>query len=836
KKKVQPTKKRSSSENCTLQKRALQKVDRSEIIPVDTEHKSFVAINQETGTPWHFIFTDNTSHSLGTYASPYPTLLEAQNKAGANDALYVFPGSGAAYDTASSGDGGLQLKNNQRFLGSGTRHRLDSQYGPISIRALSSAMPILTNSLPQSSIINLSGTNNCEVAGFNFQGNEIKHAINGENIGGIYIVGNRFAVSSSTPGDAAIDITTVDPKGSQTYFPYESVNNVSHNLFTDSNKSLIKITGSGANGITTISNNRISNSKIDSTSIDSQSAVISINSKHTINCSNNWLTDISSTGLTCITLSTNSEKSAIIEGNNKITNCTATAGEFIGLAISTTDYGSPIESSYNYIYNCAAATNFYAASLSSVFNDSYITSENNRIIKCTANTDFQGWTASTEQGPNSLITFTSNSIQECEATEGTFYGWKGISALVTPSTPSSAFTDNSINACTAGTNFYGFYGITTSGCPVSLESNSISACTAGTNFHGFSGLSSGYYQGTLNSNSITGCIAGTDFYGWKDISYTGTGSGGITLSENAITFCKATLGKFYGFSKVYNNETNTETTITSNSNNITFCEAGTEFYGWTNIYSSESDITFNLEYNTIYSCTAGTNFYGWDDVNNNTTQKGGYKLSVLSNNQITQCTATAGAFYGFHDIAIPGAHQKLTFSSNAIQVCEAATNFYGWDALSSTGDYSQGITLSGNKITDCTAATDFYGWNVSGANLSYNSNEASNCSSTSGNLKVLTAQITPSATSSTISTSQFSTISNNIFPSNNSPTSTLSYSMDITYIQGIAACLTLTNNNCDASITVTNDMLETLTLDASNNNPIVTTVGTGTITEGSCSN
>ena len=185
KKKVQPTKKRSSSENCTLQKRALQKVDRSEIIPVDTEHKSFVAINQETGTPWHFIFIDNTSHSLGTYASPYPTLLEAQNNSKPNDALYVFPGSGAAYDTASSGDGGLQLKNNQRFLGSGTSHRLDSPYGPISIRALSSAMPILTNSLPQSSIINLSGTNNCEVAGFNFQGNKIKHAINGENIGGI---------------------------------------------------------------------------------------------------------------------------------------------------------------------------------------------------------------------------------------------------------------------------------------------------------------------------------------------------------------------------------------------------------------------------------------------------------------------------------------------------------------------------------------------------------------------------------------------------------------------------------------------------------------------------
>ena len=234
KKKVQPTKKRSSSENCTLQKRALQKVDRSEIIPVDTEHKSFVAINQETGTPWHFIFIDNTSHSLGTYASPYPTLLEAQNNSKPNDALYAFPGSGAAYDTASSGDSGLQLKTNQRFLGSGTRHRLDSQYGPISIRALSSKMPSITNSLPQSSIINLSGTNNCEVAGFDFQGNEIKHAINGEDIGGIYIVGNRFAVSSSTPGDAAIDITTVGDRAK---------NFINSNTFTNSNKDSIKITG-----------------------------------------------------------------------------------------------------------------------------------------------------------------------------------------------------------------------------------------------------------------------------------------------------------------------------------------------------------------------------------------------------------------------------------------------------------------------------------------------------------------------------------------------------------------------------------------------------------------
>ena len=580
KKKVQPTKKRSSSENCTLQKRALQKVDRSEIIPVDTEHKSFVAINQETGTPWHFIFTDNTSHSLGTYASPYPTLLEAQNKAGANDALYAFPGSGAAYDTASSGHSGLQLKNNQRFLGSGTGHTVDSQYGPISILALSSAMPILTNSLAQSSVITLADQS--VVTGFHFQGNEIKHAIFGNNNKGTVIERNVIAVSSSTPGDAAVHIESSDNT---------TENVIRFNSFTNSNKNSIKVKGRG-----TYSNNIFQNidTPYDYTAIEIEGGQTRVH--------RNIFQGITTRGdFVGCTISTTEDNSPIVMSDTTFNSVTA-SNNFYGFLFSSTGDNSAITSNANTLNKCNAGNNFYGFLFSSTGANSTISSGEPSsggnaefITACSAGTDFYGWTLSA-QGGKSPILANKNTISDCSARTGDFYGYYSLSSQY--QSVQSVFSKLTNCTATKG-NFYGWNTIH-GGLDVQVGNHILNECTAlEGDFYVCSELSS-VEKVDSSINSITSCTAGTNFYGWHNLASSGDASK-VSLKTNTITFCTAGTG---------------------------------DFYGWKNLYAS----TVSLETNTITSCTASTgDFYGW-----NATANG---LIYFASNKVSDCTSQ-GVFNG----------------------------------------------------------------------------------------------------------------------------------------------------------------------------------------------
>lgn len=124
-----------------LWERALQRVDRNEIIATDKTHRRSVAINPTTKQPYFFWFVDNTSHSNGTFESPFNTLLAAQESSNPSDIIYVFSGDG----TYTGMNQGIVLQNNQSLLGSGNRYKFRTTHGSIIVPALTSSLPLITN-------------------------------------------------------------------------------------------------------------------------------------------------------------------------------------------------------------------------------------------------------------------------------------------------------------------------------------------------------------------------------------------------------------------------------------------------------------------------------------------------------------------------------------------------------------------------------------------------------------------------------------------------------------------------------------------------------------------
>ena len=158
-KEIRQKEKTRCSQALALSERAVQPVDRNEIIPVDKKRKKTPAINPATGQPFFFLFVDNTSSSAGTFSSPYSTLLAAQLGSSPNDIIYVFPGDG----TTNGMDAGITLKDNQKFLGAGMPHTLMTTQGAITIPAFADSMPKMTNF--DGNALSLANSN--EVAGFN---------------------------------------------------------------------------------------------------------------------------------------------------------------------------------------------------------------------------------------------------------------------------------------------------------------------------------------------------------------------------------------------------------------------------------------------------------------------------------------------------------------------------------------------------------------------------------------------------------------------------------------------------------------------------------------------
>ncbi len=179
--------------NDLLLSRASFAPSRFEIPVIKKVHRREKAINPATGKPWTVWFVDNTSHSAGTYGSPFPTLLQAQNASAPNDMIYVFPGDG----TTTGMDKGITLQNGQSFFGSGIKHYFRTTHGKMMIPKMSANFPSITNTMSNSNVVTIGNGN--VVSGFNVSTN-VANAI---GIGSLLnVIDATIANNVITPGTA----------------------------------------------------------------------------------------------------------------------------------------------------------------------------------------------------------------------------------------------------------------------------------------------------------------------------------------------------------------------------------------------------------------------------------------------------------------------------------------------------------------------------------------------------------------------------------------------------------------------------------------------------------
>ncbi len=144
-------------ESALMQRRMTQPVMRNEIVPIQTTDTRFIARDPNTGEPLFFIFVDNTSNSLGTFESPYPSMALAEANSGPGDIIYVFPGDG----TSTNYDTGFVMKDRQVLQSATDTFSLFNVSVP---PLISGSNPILTNTAGDA----LTLGNGVQVAGFTF--------------------------------------------------------------------------------------------------------------------------------------------------------------------------------------------------------------------------------------------------------------------------------------------------------------------------------------------------------------------------------------------------------------------------------------------------------------------------------------------------------------------------------------------------------------------------------------------------------------------------------------------------------------------------------------------
>jgi hypothetical protein len=158
---VRPLKHRKSASCSKMQilaERSVQRVYRNEIVPVDTKKVYEVARDPQTRKRYVFWFVDNTNGSVGTVKSPFRTLCKAQKASSENQIIYVFPGDGTSHGM----DKGITLQDNQKLFGSGVKHHLITTQGSISIPALTSGSPLLSNRSSSKPVVMLGNGNEIE--------------------------------------------------------------------------------------------------------------------------------------------------------------------------------------------------------------------------------------------------------------------------------------------------------------------------------------------------------------------------------------------------------------------------------------------------------------------------------------------------------------------------------------------------------------------------------------------------------------------------------------------------------------------------------------------------
>lgn len=198
---------------------------------VRAHNTPIVAINPVTNTPWRVIHVNNTSHSLGTAESPYPTLAQA-NAAATNpwDIVFVDQGDGTAtgYDTAFS----FQAVN-QYLVGNGAAFYVPTaNAGLINIATnLDGTKPLLTNPSGASVIIGSAGAgavvSNFQITGSNIgiQGTGLLSSgiartgpVPFANTTGTSIINNVFISGNSTTAPQAGVVLDSTTNGDITFF------------------------------------------------------------------------------------------------------------------------------------------------------------------------------------------------------------------------------------------------------------------------------------------------------------------------------------------------------------------------------------------------------------------------------------------------------------------------------------------------------------------------------------------------------------------------------------------------------------------------------------------
>lgn len=124
--------------------RAVQKVDRFEIIATADKHYKEVA-TYPNGNPITFYFVDNTSNCTGCYESPFDDIYEAFDEAGEGDVIYIFKGDGTNTGLELSYPF-ITLPDELQLLGAGVDHEFSTQFGPIVVNAQGEGFPFITYS------------------------------------------------------------------------------------------------------------------------------------------------------------------------------------------------------------------------------------------------------------------------------------------------------------------------------------------------------------------------------------------------------------------------------------------------------------------------------------------------------------------------------------------------------------------------------------------------------------------------------------------------------------------------------------------------------------------
>ncbi|MDR3624109.1 MAG: inverse autotransporter beta domain-containing protein [Chlamydiales bacterium] len=185
--------------------RMVQPVVRNEIIVLDEARQQSLAIDPLTNLPYTIWFVDNTSHSAGTFESPFSTLADAESASQVGDIIYVFPG-----DLTTTGmDVGITLKDNQRLWGSAIVQSLPTTNGMVTIPALSSTSfldtyptivvaraPQITSTTGSGDVVTIA--NNNEISGFYIQ-NLTGHGItSGSSVTDLTVINNIIQGPNAT--------------------------------------------------------------------------------------------------------------------------------------------------------------------------------------------------------------------------------------------------------------------------------------------------------------------------------------------------------------------------------------------------------------------------------------------------------------------------------------------------------------------------------------------------------------------------------------------------------------------------------------------------------------